>query len=161
MLRDAPCARAEELVVEELPDELLVYDQRHKKAHCLNQTAARVWRLCNGRNSLASIAEKLGYDAAVVELAIDELNRAELLNEQAGLARPSSAHLRSRRKLLKQVALVAGAAIALPLIQSIVAPSVAQAASCKTSGQPCSIPVDCSGQGNCCVGLLCCSGSCA
>jgi hypothetical protein len=39
-----PRARRDELVVEELDDETLVYDLERHKARCLNHTAALVWR---------------------------------------------------------------------------------------------------------------------
>ena len=38
-----PRARQDELVVEELQDETLVYDLKRHKARCLNRTAALVW----------------------------------------------------------------------------------------------------------------------
>ena len=38
-----PRARQDELVVEELQDETLVYDLERHKARCLNRTAALVW----------------------------------------------------------------------------------------------------------------------
>ena len=39
-----PRARTSELIVKELPDETLVYDLANDKAHCLNHTAALVWK---------------------------------------------------------------------------------------------------------------------
>ena len=39
-----PRARTEGLVVTELPDELLVYDLERHRAHCLNPTAALVFK---------------------------------------------------------------------------------------------------------------------
>ena len=39
-----PVARKSGLVVQEMPDEVLVYDLNSNKAHCLNQTAASVWK---------------------------------------------------------------------------------------------------------------------
>ena len=35
-----PIARSNGLVVQEMPDEVLVYDLDSNKAHCLNETAA-------------------------------------------------------------------------------------------------------------------------
>ena len=46
-----PLARKEGLVIQELPVEVLVYDLDRDKAHCLNETAAMVWRKCNGCSS--------------------------------------------------------------------------------------------------------------
>lgn len=37
-----PLARSEGLVIQEMPDEVLVYDLETNKAHCLNETAAFV-----------------------------------------------------------------------------------------------------------------------
>ncbi len=47
-----PIARKEGLVIQEMPEEVLVYDLDTNKAHCLNQTAAFVWKSCDGKNSI-------------------------------------------------------------------------------------------------------------
>ena len=121
-------ARETGLIVQEVADETLVYDLERHKAHCLNPTAAAVWRLCNGKRdeaALARLLEKdLGTPAAedVVRLALRDLARARLLEEpvaaDGGL---------SRRRLIQRI----GAAVALPLVVSIVSPTAAQAASCR------------------------------
>lgn len=54
-----PKARTEGLIINELTDEVLVYDLRRDKAHCLNPTAAAVWRLCDGQSTAAQIAGRL------------------------------------------------------------------------------------------------------
>ncbi len=46
-----PVARHKNLIVKELPDETLIYDLDSDKAHCLNQTAALVWKNCDGTRS--------------------------------------------------------------------------------------------------------------
>ncbi|MBA3352846.1 MAG: PqqD family protein, partial [Blastocatellia bacterium] len=51
-----PIARKNGLVVQEVPDEVLVYDLETNKAHCLNQSAAMIWRSCDGKNSVSEIA---------------------------------------------------------------------------------------------------------
>src|SRR6266498_3512906 len=43
-----PRARTEDLIVEALPTETLVYDTRTHLAHCLNLSAATVWKHCDG-----------------------------------------------------------------------------------------------------------------
>jgi hypothetical protein len=43
-----PQARTEGLTVRELAEETLVYDKERHKAHCLNRTAACVWKHCDG-----------------------------------------------------------------------------------------------------------------
>ena len=54
-----PRARQDELVVEELPDETLLYDLKSHKASCLNRTAALVWSHCDGQTSVAEMATML------------------------------------------------------------------------------------------------------
>src|SRR2546423_15689116 len=49
--RAAPRARDARLVIQELPDELLVYDLERHRAHSLNRTAALVWRHCDWKKS--------------------------------------------------------------------------------------------------------------
>ncbi|HEY0004483.1 MAG TPA: hypothetical protein VGB17_06700, partial [Pyrinomonadaceae bacterium] len=51
-----PLARKEGLVVRELADELLVYDTRRDRAHCLNKTASLVWQRCDGLTSTSEMA---------------------------------------------------------------------------------------------------------
>jgi hypothetical protein len=145
-----PLARpSEELVIEQLPEELLIYDKERHEAHCLNRAAAAVFRRCDGKTEMDEmvglLAEQgLPADERVVELALDELRKAQLLRDDQPA--PTGAYLRSRRKMLRQILFVAGAAVALPIVQSIVAPSVAQAASgCAAKGQDCS-------QKPCCIG---------
>ncbi len=129
-----PCARQDELVVEELPDETLVYDLKRHKARCLNRTAALVWRHCDGRSSVADVAalleEQLATptDEAVVWMALDRLGRAHLLSEPVTL--PADKAQYSRREVLRTLRRVAGISLLLPVIESIVAPRAAHAASC-------------------------------
>jgi hypothetical protein len=131
----------------ELPDELLVYDPVRQRAHCLNRAAALVLTHCDGEGTYQGAIEALAAagleaDWRVVELGLEELDRAHLLDERPTL--PGSIQSRSRRRALKKLGLVAGAALALPLVQSIVAPSVAEAASCTQTGGMCTA------NGHCC-----------
>jgi hypothetical protein len=141
-----PRAREVEIVVQELPDEVLVYDLKRHKAHCLNQSAAFVWRRCDGRTSVAEMARLLGEELRapvseeVVWLALDRLGKARLLEGRApewlgpGL---------SRREVVRKLGL--GAAVALPLIISVTAPTAAQAQTVLLGqGAPCSTSAQCS-----------------
>jgi hypothetical protein len=62
-----------------MPDELLVYDLRSHQAHCLNQTAAFVWKRYDGRTGVTELAamlsENLGAAISddVVWLALEQL----------------------------------------------------------------------------------------
>ena len=158
-----PQARKEGLIIQALPDETLVYDLDRDRAHCLNQTAAFVWQRCNGRNTPKEIAQALGVslsaqvDENLVWLALDQLDRNHLLN----VAPMPPARLRAinRREAVRALGLTA--AVAVPLVISIVAPKPAQAATgCASTGQSCASIA-------CCSGCVCsgspsfvCTGSC-
>lgn len=120
-----PMARQNGLVVQEMPDEVLVYDLDTNKAHCLNGSAALVWKSCDGSNSVADIVKsfELGGGGKVTEdfvwLAIDQLNENNLLE---GKVAPRFAG-QSRRQVLKTIGLAS--MVALPVIASLVAPQSA------------------------------------
>lgn len=134
-----PVARKDGLVIQELPDEILVYDLDSDKAHCLNQTAALVWKRCDGRTTTESIARSLTtelhapVDEKVVWLALDQLGRNDLL-EQRPVPPPMLAGL-NRREMVRVLGIAA--AVTVPLVTSILAPTPSQAASCLANGQPC------------------------
>ena len=143
-----PRFRTEGVVVQELTDEVLVYDRHHHQAHCLNRTAATIWKLCDGKTTLAKMAEVMTqeFDTPVADevvwLGLDQLRKARLLEEPFTLSSSPIAAM-SRREAMRRVGLVAAAA--LPVVSSIIAPTAAQAAqSCTPNGQPCN------GNGNCC-----------
>ena len=156
-----PRARQDELVVEELQDETLVYDLKRHKARCLNRTAALVWRHCDGETSVADVAALLEErsaaptDEAVVWMALDSLGRAHLLSEPVTL--PADRDQYSRREMLRTLRRAAGISLLLPVIESIVSPLAAAQGSCITevacnasSPPPCSgLPI-CGQPGKCC-----------
>src|SRR5438093_99206 len=87
-----PRARKEGLLIQELPEEVLVFDLSTAKAHCLNHTAALVWRRCDGKTSIAEVTKLLQkeggthVDAGVVLLALDQLEKARLIEEGSALS---------------------------------------------------------------------------
>ena len=149
-----PLARTDQLVVQVLPDEVLVYDLGRHEAHCLNKASAAVWKLCDGKTTVAEMSRRLGRELAApvdydfVWLALSQLRRFHLLEEGGGSL---GALQVSRRDLVRKYL---PAALALPLILSVPAPTPAQAASkCGSSGDPCRSNDDC------CPGFTC-DGSC-
>ncbi|HEV2829923.1 MAG TPA: PqqD family protein [Pyrinomonadaceae bacterium] len=138
-----PRLRAHALVVHDLPDEVLVYDQERDQAHCLNQTAALVWRACDGKLTPLEIARKLTaeLDTAISEevvlLALAQLEKFRLLERSK--IHSSQYAVISRRQMVRTL----GVAVALPVITSIVAPTPAQAATCIPTNAPCSPSVLC------------------
>jgi hypothetical protein len=125
-----PRARKEHVTISELPDETLVYDHERHKGHCLNATAALVWRHCDGKTSVDAlvklVAEEMATDqaAAVVALALEQLGRRHLLVEAPKQLPPGDRV--SRREALKQLAL---AAAVLPLILTVATKAAAQSMS--------------------------------
>jgi hypothetical protein len=131
-----PVARKEGLVIQEMPDEVLVYDLDTNKAHCLNQTAAFVWKSCDGRNSVADITKLVGVDSGkavpedLVWLAIDQLSEKNLLANELKANFNGS----TRREVIKKIGLAA--VIGIPVVASLTAPtSVMAAVSCACTVQ--------------------------
>lgn len=147
-----PLAREERLVVEELHGEVLVLDLDDNRAHCLNPTSALVWRLCDGRTTVAEAARRLSQELKaaageeVVWLALAQLDKLRLL--KGGIARPPESRAVSRRELILKYA---PAALALPAVASIVTPAAAQLVSARPIGAACSVGLECA-SGNCCCG---------
>ena len=121
MKKLTPKSRTENIVVQNLQGEILLYDLKINKAFCLNETAALVYEHCDGKTSFDELRLKSGKNVSdeVIWLAIEELSKLNLLAEKAesGL---------SRRSLLQKAAV---SAIALPLVTMLVAPRAIQAAS--------------------------------
>jgi hypothetical protein len=151
-----PKARQARLVVEELADETLVYDENSHQAHCLNESAALVWKHCDGTMSVSEMARLLEEKAKapasndVVWFALQQLKKFRLLEApDVGVARTEQL---TRRELIRRLGIAA--AVTLPLVTSIVAPEAAKAASCIAEGDPCSATP-------CCAGLACNGEVCA
>ena len=144
-----PKARKDRLIIKELPDETLVYDLNTDRAHCLNETASIVWKNCNGRNSITDLnnslqkASALPVDEDVVWLALAQLEKFKLLSEVPDQAKLGSGI--TRRRVMRNLGL---AAIALPSIIAIVAPTPALALSCVQPGLP--PGTSCNNNGQCC-----------
>jgi hypothetical protein len=140
-----PRALRDNLVIRELDDETLIYDTDRDEAHCLNHTAALVWEHCDGETTVKQAARSLqtelgaAVDTNLVWLAVKQLQRFHLV--ESATKAPSV----SRRDLVLKYA---PAAVALPVIMSISAPTPAQTGSCLPNGAPCS------------TGSQCCGGSC-
>src|SRR4051812_7406234 len=92
-----PQRREADLLIRSLGDETLVYDLQRAQAHCLNQGAAAIWRCCDGRTTVAELADILArecntrLDETLVWVALRKLFEAHLLEgrieEPARLAR--------------------------------------------------------------------------
>jgi PqqD family protein of HPr-rel-A system len=130
--------REDRYFVEEMDDETIVFDRSNGRCHCLNQTAARVWRLAEGEGLtktevIARLEEETGSDVddSLVELALARLRSAGIVSH----GEPAESTNVSRRDLLKRAAMIGGL-VAVPTVVSIVAPlpASAQTVQCVDAG---------------------------
>src|SRR6185436_12298179 len=123
-------ARIDELVVQDLPDEVLIYDLKSHKAHCLNTTAAFIWKHCDGRTTADQIAKMMQkeWQTPVTEDAVwftlNKLSKAELLQERIVL--PEAKTGMSRRSAIRRLGL---GALLIPVVITIVSPTAMAGAS--------------------------------
>ena len=132
-------------IVRQLSEEFLVYDKETSQAHCLNRTAIDVWKLCDGKITVAEIIQKLEkkskspVDERIVWMALRQLQKSGLLLGR--ILSSKEENFLSRRAMVKKMGVAA--ALALPVVTSILVPTAAQAASCLHSGQPCTSNSEC------------------
>lgn len=145
-----PIARKEELIIQELAEEVLVYDLRKNKAICLNQTSALVWQNCDGNKTAAEIASEMekhfgsSVNEDLVWFALDQLEKENLLLNAEKI--PNKFNGLNRREVIKRLGVAS--AISLPIIASLVAPMAVHAQSCSGgANQPPGCP--CTGNGGC------------
>ena len=130
-----PISRIENLVIQELGSELLIYDLELNKAYSLNETSTLVWQMCDGQCSIADINRQLNsrlktpFSEAIVWLALDQLRKNDLLIN--GEKIDSQFNGLSRREVIKSVGFAS--MVALPLISSLVAPKAVSAQSVCTA----------------------------
>lgn len=139
--KDIPKSRQEDIAVQELENEVLIYDFKTDKAFCLNKTSALVWQACDGTKSVSEISreidEKMNTPVSenLVWLAIDQLIEDDLMDDSQPVV--SKFQGVSRREVIKKVGLTS--MIALPIISSLIAPAAALGASCTATTCVCTI----------------------
>lgn len=153
-----PKARTEDVLARELESgETVVYDRKTDAVHCLNRSAALVWKHSDGSRSVRELASllhgELGLpdEAGVVHVALAELGKANLVD--ADVAGLTSAAGVTRRQALGRVGYGVAIAALLPAVASIVAPRPAAAASCLPVGAGCTSDTDCCSRS--CVAGIC------
>lgn len=134
MIASLPRARRDDLLVEDIIDEILIYDLRSQQAHCLNATAAAIWRACDGQTTVAALAAAASAaigapcDERVILLALEQLRERDLLDQLPVSTSPPM----SRRELMERLAVPM---LLLPLITTLSVPTPAMAQSCPTMVQ--------------------------
>jgi len=124
-----PKARSSNIVVQQLKDEVLIYDLKINKAICLNKTSALVWQLCDGKHTVSEMSDEMGkrlktlVSEDLVWLALDQFNKDGLLEDSEELNQHFAGF--SRREVIRKVGFAS--VVALPIVSSIVAPDAAMA----------------------------------
>ena len=129
-----PLARKTGLLVENLASETIVYDHDGHRVHCLNPTAAFVWRQCNGETTVEEITNRLPdaiqvpADPGIVLWSLQKLSKLNLLENGSRVS--TTEPVPSRRELMRRLQVAGISALAiLPAVSSLVAPTPAMAAS--------------------------------
>lgn len=163
--QNKPLRRKEEIIVQELNGEVLIYDLKTNKAVCLNETSSMVWDACDGNQSVSEISQSIGKklnspaNEDIVWLALDQLKKERLIANGGEVV--SKFDGMSRREVIRKVGL--GTMIALPLVSSLVAPTAVSAQSTSTcrTGSPFGSQqrngCNCQSSGNC-LSNICCGG---
>lgn len=132
-----PIGLKNNVLVQELEKELLLYDLSRDKVFCLNETSMLIWNLCNGERSIEDIRREVSrqlnseVNEELIWLALDKLKTEQLLSNHQEIEIKFNAL--SRREVIKKVGLSSMAT--LPLILTIVSPNAAaaQSQSCSSS----------------------------
>jgi hypothetical protein len=158
-----PIARRERLIVQEVGEEILVYDLDRHRAHCLNRTAALVWKHSDGKRPVDELAAILGRELSapvtpdVVHLAVRQLEASHLIDSAGAVSRPRV----SRRAVARRLGLIGTLSVLLPAVTSIVSPTPAMAATgdCEggltPNGACCTTPGERCSNGTCVADVTC------
>ena len=106
--------------MEEVDDDLLVYDSTSGTAHSLSATAARFWRRCDGTKDIEGLSAELDLDRETVTRAVAELEQGRLLEAPPAVGV-------TRREASVKLAKLGAVAASAPLVYSIAAPTPALA----------------------------------
>ena len=138
-------SRNDNVIVQDVFGELLVYDLERDIVRRLNRVAAAIWKECDGHKNVAEIARAVApqfegqVNEQVVFLALHRLSRSHLLTGPAP-EMPGGKRV-SRREWIKRMGIAA-----VPVVTSMAVPTAAQAASCFPALHACT------SNGQCCSG---------
>jgi hypothetical protein len=134
-------------VVEQVDDEVVVYDRERDRAHRLNRTAALVWSHADGQRTVADLVDLLRRDLDphadedLIWVTLDRLSAAHLL--ETPLARSADTVRTSRRQFVRKIGLVGALSLLLPVVTTISAPTPAAAQSICFCACFCTCPCEC------------------
>lgn len=119
-----PRSRRNEIVVQEMDNEVLIYDLSINKAFALNETAAAIFQACDGNTSFADLKNTTKFTDEIIFLTLDELKKESLLDDDSYVS-PFAGM--KRREVIKKIGLTT--MFALPIVASLVAPTALMASS--------------------------------
>lgn len=148
-----PQARRSDLVIQELGEEVLIYDLKSNKALSLNVTSALIWQLSAGEKSVAEIAKEVAgkfnspANEDLVWLALDQLRKENLLKNGSEIIMSYTGA--TRREVIRRIGFAS--LVTLPVISSLIAPTALHAQSGNSClgttnlalGCSCSVPESC------------------
>jgi hypothetical protein len=128
-----PIARKDELISEETSGECVIYDSRYKKVHHLNSTLTWIWKACDGRTSMNTMAGAFEQQFDVTDglgillRGLRKLDACHLLENQPDVREVSEGAEMTRRGF------VARGSLLMPAVISIRAPAAADVISKPTT----------------------------
>ena len=66
----APPTRSADVTLQRVGQEAILYDRRHGRAHVINNSAARIWDLCDGQTSTEEITRAFAAAYDMAEAAV-------------------------------------------------------------------------------------------
>jgi hypothetical protein len=131
----------------EVAGQTVLYDEDTDRVHLLDPTTSAVYELLDGSRSIdevaSSVAQRLQLpaDLELIEVALQELSEAELLEEESGRMQVPEI---SRRELIRRLGLTGALAALVPGILTVATPAPASAQSGGGEvGAPCACSADC------------------
>ena len=126
-----PQAKTENMVIQNLENELMLYDLNTNKAYCLNETSALVYQSCDGKTDVADFKNKHHFPDEIVFLTLDSLKKENLLAEDF----VSPLKGMKRREVIRLIGKTS--LVSLPIVASLIAPTATMAAaSCGGTSAP-------------------------
>jgi hypothetical protein len=136
MAESFPLARSRGLKIEEIDDDLIVYDLEQQRAHSLHAIAAAVWRRCDGQTPVEDIARAAAEALEMPpndEFVWDALRQLDAIGLLEAPPQSPDAPV-VRRRALRQLGLASVGVV--PFVASMMIPTAAYAQSEGTPGPP-------------------------
>src|SRR5213595_1501616 len=124
-------------------DGLHVFDHQQQQAYALNTTSALVWQHCDGHTTPEQLTELLRQNFNVSRaqaeqltwLTLDELGKANLLEDEVTGPHPLSSKL-TRRQMLTTFATAGVALAVVPMVALVTTEAKAEALPATPNGEP-------------------------